>query len=125
MAPEIMHEPLLILLIAAQAWCASVRDFKAKGDGSSRDTAPIQAAIDAASRQGGGVVSFPAGAYLSGTLHMKNNVTLDLAPGAVIKASPDEGDFDPYEKLDYDSHADKETTYFHYALIAADGATNI
>ena len=63
--------------------------------------------------------------YLCGTIHLKNNITLELAPGAVILASPDERDFDVYEKLDYDSHADKETTHFHYALLAADGAHNI
>src|SRR5277367_6114859 len=117
---EFMRELLTILLLVEPAWCASVRDFKAKGDGSVKDTASIQAAIDAASQHGGGVVFFPAGAYLSGTIHLKSNITLDLAPGAIIMASPDQGDFDPYETLDYDSHADKETTYFHYALIAAD-----
>jgi len=113
------------VLFAFQAWGSSVREFKAKGDGLAKDTAAIQAAIDEAARQGGGVVFFPAGSYLSGSIHLKRQVSLDLAPGAVILASPDEKDFDPYEALDYDSHADKETTYFHYALIAADGASDI
>ena len=35
--------------------------------------------------------------YLCGTIHLKNNITLELAPGAVILASPDERDFDVYE----------------------------
>src|SRR5260370_13386838 len=114
-----------MVLFGSLASGAGVRDFNAKGDGVSKDTAAVQAAMDAAEGQGGGVVWFPAGKYLCGTIHLKSNITLELAPGAVILASPDEKDFDAYETLDYDSHADKETTYFHYALLAADGAHNI
>src|SRR6185369_13476769 len=73
---DFMRELLVIVLIAGQAWCASVRDFKAKDDGSAKDTTAIQAAIEAASQQGGGVVFFPAGAYLSGTIHLKSNAFL-------------------------------------------------
>ena len=62
----------------------NVRDFGAVGDGISKDTAAIQQAIDA-----GGIVYFPPGTYLAGTLYLRSHGGLDLAPGAVLKASPD------------------------------------
>ena len=39
--------------------------------------------------------------------------------------SPENADFDPYEKLDYAPHDDHETTYFHYALLAGENVENI
>ena len=104
---------------------SNVRDFGAKGDGAAKDTAAIQKAIDSAAQQGGGTVLVPAGTYLSGTIHLKSNVTLHLSPGSVILASPDNADFDPYETLPFQSVSDKETTYFHYALIAAENVHDI
>lgn len=102
-----------------------VRGFGARGDGITKDTAAIQSAIDAADKAGGGTVVFPAGRYLSGTLHLKNNLTIQLSPGAILAASTDRADFDPYEKLAYESHADKETTYSHFALLAGDGVHDV
>ncbi len=102
-----------------------VKDFGARGDGIAKDTAALQKAIDAAGGAGGGVVWVPAGRYLSGTVRLKSNVTLHLAPGSVILASPDNADFDPYETLPFESVSDKETTYFHYALVRAEGVHDI
>ena len=45
----------------------NVKDFGAVGDGKTLDTAAIQRAIDA-----GGVVNFPPGTYLTGTLYLKS-----------------------------------------------------
>jgi hypothetical protein len=42
----------------------NVKDYGAKGDGSTDDTSSIQSAIDAASTAGGGTVWFPAGTYM-------------------------------------------------------------
>ena len=109
------------------AWAAraprSVRDHGARGDGKARDTTAIQAAIDAAGP--GGVVLFPPGDYLSGTLHLRDRLVLKLAAGATLVASPDDDDFDPYEKLDYDSFADRETTDFSFALLQGRGVRHL
>jgi polygalacturonase len=116
-----------IVLVVSAAWAAplDVRDFGARGDGAAKDTAAIQKGIDAAERNGGGTVVVPAGRYLSGTIHLKSNVTLHLENGATILGSPDEADYDPYEKLPFQSVSDNETTYFHYALVAAENAHDI
>jgi polygalacturonase len=94
----------------------NVRNYGAIGDGKAKDTKAIQSAIDAAGK-GGGVVCLPPGKYLSGTLRLKSHVTVYLDAGATLMSSPDKDDFDPYEKLDFKSYSDNETTDFHYALL--------
>jgi polygalacturonase/lysophospholipase L1-like esterase len=69
-----------------------VRAFGARGDGRAIDTDAINKAIAAASAAGGGTVSFPAGTYLSFSIRLKSNVTLNLGAGATILAArPDQG----------------------------------
>jgi polygalacturonase len=114
---------LAFALSAAAA--LNVRDYGAKGDGVAKDTAAIQAAIDAAEKQGGGEVHVPPGRYISGTLRLKNYVTLYLEAGSTLAESPDNEDFDKYEELSFKSVSDNETTYFHYGLVTADGVHNI
>ncbi len=110
---------------ALPAAALNVRDYGAKGDGTTKDTASIQAAIDAAEKHGGGEVRVPPGRYISGTIHLKNNVTLYLEAGATIAESPDNADFDRKEELPFKSVSDDETTYFHYGLVTADSVHNI
>jgi polygalacturonase len=97
------------------AW--NVVEFGAKADGITKDTQAVQKAIETCSAQGGGTVYFPPGTYLTGSLHLRPRVALYLDHGAIIRASPDENDFDPYEKLGFKNAADRETSFFHYALI--------
>ncbi|MDW8320119.1 MAG: glycosyl hydrolase family 28-related protein [Armatimonadota bacterium] len=61
----------------AQTGLWNVRDFGAKGDGQSDDTAAFQRALDEAGKAGGGVVYAPRGNYLfKGRLVVPNGVTL-------------------------------------------------
>src|SRR5690348_4040651 len=82
-----------ILLFAAAARSApthfNVHDHGALGDGKTLDSPAINKAIDACSAAGGGQVFVPAGRYLTGTIHLKSNVTLKLDDGAVIVGTPD------------------------------------
>jgi len=68
---------LAALLHAAEPGVFNVRDFGAKGDGQTDDTAAFQKALDAAGAAGGGVVFAPRGNYLfAGRLNVPNAVTL-------------------------------------------------
>jgi len=67
----------------------NVRDYGAKGDGISLDTVAVQAAVDACTRDGGGIVLVPAGVFHVGTLELKSNVTLRLAAAARLLGSAD------------------------------------
>src|ERR1041385_4177324 len=51
----------------------NVRDFGAKGDGTTLDTAAVQAAIDACNKGRGGIVLVPAGDFVIGTVELKSN----------------------------------------------------
>jgi polygalacturonase len=70
-----------------------VRQFGAVGDGKSKDTAAIARAIDACAKAGGGTVQFPAGRYLTGTITLKSNITLQVETGATILGSQDPKDY--------------------------------
>lgn len=62
-------------------------------DGKTLTTAGLQKAIDDCANEGGGVVSLPAGRYLTGTLVLKENVTLNLQKGATLLGSKDIADY--------------------------------
>ena len=64
-----------------------VRDFGAKGDGASDDTAMLQAAILCC--PAGGRVLIPAGNYRTGPLFLKSHITLEIAGGAVLQLETD------------------------------------
>ena len=69
----------------------NVRSFGAKGDGQTLDTNAINAAINAAATHGG-TVFFPAGTYLSFSIHLQSNVTICLDRAAtVLAATPARG----------------------------------
>jgi len=67
----------------------NVRDFGAKGDGATLDTAALQAAIDACHKDQGGTVLVPAGVFVIGTVEMKSNVTLHIAAQGKLLGSAD------------------------------------
>lgn len=107
--------------------------YGAAGNGSTLDSPSINNAIAAvsgsatASGSGPGLVYFPAGTYLSETIHMGSNAILYLAPGAVIKGNT--GGYDVREYYPNDSpwaeYQDYGHTYFKDALITGSGLNNI
>ncbi len=101
--------------LAAAPTC-DARAYGAKGDGVAKDTAAIQAAIDACEREGGGTVRLTSGTYLSAPIVLKSNINLHLERGATLLGSADHGDYPP-------------KTEFHLPdlqpLVSAENAANV
>jgi polygalacturonase len=66
----------------------SIMNHGAVGDGVTTNTAAIQATIDAANEAGGGTVEVPAGVFLSGPIHLANQINLRLDNGAILRMLP-------------------------------------
>ena len=97
-----------------------VRAFGAKGNGKTLDTPAINKAIDTAAAAGGGTVEFPAGTYLSVSIHLKSNITLQLDRGATIVAAervPGKIEYDLPEPNEWDMYQDFGHSHWQNSLI--------
>jgi Pectate lyase superfamily protein len=116
--------PLFVTsLVAAQTGnmpVCNVKQYGAVADGKTLDTRAINKAIEACAASGGGIVFFPAGGYVSGTVILKSNITLDLDSGATLIGSKN---FEDYKLI-----GAAEWTPLAYpvrAFILGDGLTNV
>ena len=92
---------LILCVLAAQSLSAEnyyATEFGAKADGHTLNSASIQAAIDYISAKGGGTLVFTPGKFVTGTVYLKDNVTLHLEAGATLLGSTNPWDYvkDPY-----------------------------
>ncbi|MBO5718985.1 MAG: hypothetical protein J6R71_05130, partial [Bacteroidales bacterium] len=71
----------------------NIRKYGVKNDSTLLQTEAIQAVIDSAANNGGGVIYVPKGTYLTASLFFKQGTHLYLAKGAVLKASDNIGDY--------------------------------
>jgi polygalacturonase len=106
-----------------------VRTFGATGDGKTLDTAAINKTIDAAAAAGGGTVFFPAGNYLSYSIHLRSHVALHLDAGAtIVAADPPAGGapgFDLPEPNQWDMYQDFGHSHFRNSLLWGEEIENI
>ncbi len=99
----------------------SAKNFGAVGDGQTKDTNALQKAINAVHDAGGGTVVLSKGTYLTGTLYMKDGVTLYLATGTILLGSTDVEDY-PINQCEFPSRTDQ---YCCRALIWGEGLRDI
>src|SRR6187549_459549 len=89
----------IILLVCFQCLQISSKDYPASlfginSDGVTLNTRSIQFAIDYINQQGGGRLVFDVGRFLSGSIHLKSNVTIHLLEGAVLLGTLNPLDYD-------------------------------
>ena len=93
-----------------------ITDYGVKCDSNLVQTEQIQAVIDRAAKDGGGVVVIPEGVYLSGSLFFKQGVNLLVEEQGVLKGSDRIRDF----KL-VTTRMEGQTLKYFAALVNADG----
>jgi polygalacturonase len=122
-----MRLPFLALALASLLPAAQfdITTFGAKGDGKTQNRDAINKAIDAASAVGGGTVEIPAGTWVTGSIHLRSNITLHFERGAVIEASSEAAAYDAPEPNQWDKFQDFGHSHFHNALIWGDGVENV
>jgi hypothetical protein len=103
----------------------NVRDYGAVGDGITLDTIAINTAIETCADQNGGIVYFPPGIYLSGSLHLKTNVTLFVDSQAVLRGTRDMTKYDPREYNPWAEYQDTSQSYCHRSLIWGENLSNV
>ena len=84
---------LLLATICTHGASFDVREYGARGDGHSKDTAAIQKAIDACGQAGGGTVEIPPGRYPIGAIALRSNLTLHVQTGATLLGSTEPEDY--------------------------------
>src|SRR5258708_28180012 len=80
---------IVVAICCFQFFESSAKDYPASlfgiySDGVTLNTRSIQFAIDYINQQGGGRLVFDVGRYLTGSIHLKTNVTIHLLEGAVL-----------------------------------------
>ena len=68
--------------------------FGCKSNGTTLNTNSIQRAIDYIASQGGGTLVFEVGRYVTGSIHLRQGVNIQLNEGAILVASPNIHDYD-------------------------------
>ncbi len=98
----------------------SIVKFGAVSDGYTINTKSINAAIDAMTKKGGGVVLVPSGLWLTGPVVLKNNINLHLAAGSTLLFTKDQNEY-PLIEGNFEGLPQMR----NQSPISATGATNI
>ncbi len=122
-----MIKQILVCLLAANASAAvfDVATYGAKADGKTPARDSINKAIEAASAAGGGTVLFGPGTYVTGSIRLRSNITLQLEPGVVLEASADPMAYDAAEPNASDKFQDFGHSHWHNSLIWGENLNNI
>src|SRR4051794_37153101 len=99
----------------------NVKRYGAGAGGTTRRTPAIAKAIAACNAAGGGRVVVPSGTFLTGAIHLKSNVNLYVAAGAVLRFSTDPKKYLPVVLTSWEAN----DCYNYSPLIYAYKQTNI
>jgi len=80
----------------------TITDFGAEPGNKQKNNAAIAAAISAANQAGGGKVVIPEGEWITGKVHFKSNVCLQLNKGAILLFDDDPNDYLPVVKTTWE-----------------------
>ena len=111
---------LAVLAVATTSWAERVDMIKAgaKIDGKTINTKLINQTIERLNKQGGGTLFFPSGTYLTGPIHMKSNITLELEAGATLLFSTNFDDYLPFVEVRHEGVMMKSFSPLIYAVDA-------
>lgn len=98
----------------------SIVRYGAVPDGNILNTKAIQAAIDACSQKGGGIVQVPSGLWLTGPIVLKSNVNLNLSQGATLLFTGDKSQY-PLVKANWEGYPQMR----NQSPISAENVSNI
>ncbi|GAB6012980.1 glycoside hydrolase family 28 protein [Viscerimonas tarda] len=87
------------VLIPLQAKIYNMQLLGADSTGKKSCTTLINETITKAASEGGGTIYFPAGDYLTASIHMKSNITLELESGSTLKFSDNFEEYLPFVKV--------------------------
>ncbi|MBQ0080998.1 MAG: right-handed parallel beta-helix repeat-containing protein [Alistipes sp.] len=115
----------LMICLSFVSWGkdVNIKNFGAKADGKTKNTAAIQKAIDTVSKAGGGRVTISGGIYLTAPIKLQSGVELFIDADATLLASPDLEDYP--ERKDVVHCSNDLPRFRNVALIYADEAHNI
>lgn len=99
----------------------NIKDYGAVEGGLEKNTEAIKKTIEAAVKAGGGNVIVPKGKWLTGAIHLENNINLHLDKDAELIFSQDTNDYLP---VVFSRHEDTEC-YKYSSFIYANNKNNI
>ena len=86
----------IMMAVVAMSRTFDMKQLGADAKGIKSCTELINRTIEKAASEGGGTIYFPAGTYLTATIHMKSNITLHLESGAIVRFSDRFEDYLPF-----------------------------
>ncbi len=95
----IVRKYFITIILLITCFSGFSKDYPASlfgiySDGVSLNTRSIQFAVDYIHQQGGGRLVFDVGRFVTGSIHLKSNVTLHLLEGAVLVGVTNPPDYD-------------------------------
>ena len=111
-----------MMAVVAMSRTFDMKQLGADAKGIKSCTELINRTIEKAASEGGGTIYFPAGTYLTATIHMKSNITLYLESGAVLRFSDKFEDYLPFVTLRWEGTVMKSLSPLIYAH-SADNVT--